>query len=158
MSGIDVGGRPASAGLVELFTRAKASGDHAAITGAIPYARWLGITTENLGGELVCVMRYQDMLVGNPGVPALHGGTMAALLETAAVFQVLWEMETVTLPKTITLTVDYLRSARPVDTYARAVITKSGRRVANVRAEAWQESRERPMVSANLHFLVLPTE
>ena len=38
--------------------------------------------------------------------------------------------------------VDYLRSGRPVDTHARAIVTRQGRRVTNVRVEAWQEDRD----------------
>ena len=62
------------------------------------------------------------------------------------------------VPKIITITVDYLRSGRPVDTLARAVLTKQGRRVVNVAVEAWQDDRSRPIASANAHFLVSPRE
>jgi acyl-coenzyme A thioesterase PaaI-like protein len=60
----------------------------------------------------------------------------------------------VLVPKTITITIDYLRSARPVDTFARGIVTKQGRRVANVRVEAWQEDPAQPVAAANAHFLV----
>ena len=52
------------------------------------------------------------------------------------------------------LTVEYLRSGRPVDTFARGVPTRQGRRVANVRVEAWQDDRSRPIAVASAHFLV----
>ncbi len=60
------------------------------------------------------------------------------------------------LPKTIDITVDYLRSGRAVDTWAKGILTRQGRRVANVRVEAWQEDRLRPIAIAHGHFLILP--
>jgi acyl-coenzyme A thioesterase PaaI-like protein len=108
-----------------------------------------------VNGELISTMRYADHLIGNPTIPALHGGTLGALLESAAIFELLWASETVVLPKTITFTVDYLRSGAPVDTHARGIVIRHGRRVANVRVEAWQEDRARPIATAHAHFLVM---
>ena len=59
------------------------------------------------------------------------------------------------LPKTITFTVDYLRSGQPVDTHARSTVTRHGRRVANVRVEAWQADRNVPVATAHAIFLVM---
>ena len=58
------------------------------------------------------------------------------------------------LPKTIDFTVDYLRSGLPRDAYARARVTRSGRRYASVQAEAWQDNRDRPFAQAAAHFLM----
>jgi acyl-coenzyme A thioesterase PaaI-like protein len=62
------------------------------------------------------------------------------------------------LPKTIDITVAYLRSGRPADTYARAWVSKFGRRIANVRVEAWQYEVHEPIASLHGHFLVTPAE
>jgi acyl-coenzyme A thioesterase PaaI-like protein len=145
-------------GLVELIAFAKQSGDYGAVFAAIPYARFLGITGEVRGSELVGKLTFSPTLIGNPVLPALHGGTIGALLESTAIFQLFWEAETVILPKTINVTIAYLRSGRPVDTFARAVVTKQGRRVASVRAEAWQEDPSRSIATAVAHFLVTPAE
>lgn len=122
----------------------------------IPYAEWLGYRVEEVDGRPRGCLPFSDALVGNPRLPALHGGALGALLELTAVFTVLWSQDSTVLPKTINLTVDYLRSARPIDTFAEATVTKHGRRVVNVRAEAWQEERDRPVALAYAHFLVLP--
>jgi acyl-coenzyme A thioesterase PaaI-like protein len=52
------------------------------------------------------------------------------------------------------LTFAYLRSARAVDTLARTIVTKHGRRVVNVRVEGWQDDPARPVATAQGHFLV----
>jgi acyl-coenzyme A thioesterase PaaI-like protein len=56
----------------------------------------------------------------------------------------------------VTITVDFLRSGRPVDTFATGVFTRQGRRVVNMSVEAWQEDRSRPIARANAIFLVKP--
>lgn len=125
---------------------------------AIPYAGFLGFGLDLSRGELLGHLRYHDDLIGNPALPALHGGALGALLESTALFQVLWEDDVATLPKIVSLTIDYLRSGRPVDTYAKGTVTRRGRRVLHVHVEAWQEDRSRPVTSANVLFLVRPTD
>jgi len=141
--------------LIERLAAAKQQGDYQAFIDAVPYARFLGLTAGETDGELVTTMRYANHLIGNPALPALHGGTLGALLESAAIFELLWRAETIVLPKTITLTVDYLRSGGPVDTHARGIVTRHGRRVTNVRMEAWQADRTAPVATAHAVFLVM---
>ncbi len=141
--------------LVEKLAAAKASGDFQALFDLVPYSRFLGLSAHLDGNELITTMKFADHLIGNPALPALHGGTLGALLESAAIFELLWRAETIVLPKTITLTVDYLRSGAPVDTHARSTVTRHGRRVANVRVEAWQTDRAAPVATAHAIFLVM---
>jgi len=134
----------------------RASGDFTALQEAIPYAQFMGITAELVDGDVIGRMRYSDHLVGNATVPALHGGTLGALMETTAIFKLLWRGETTTVPKTINITVEYLRSACPQDVLARAEFTRCGRRVANVRVFAWQDDPNHPVAVASAHFLLVP--
>jgi acyl-coenzyme A thioesterase PaaI-like protein len=141
--------------IVDSITAAKRDGDPQRLLDCIPYSRFVGLAAELRGDELITTMRYADHLVGNPALPALHGGTLGALLESAAIFELLWHAETVVLPKTITITVAYLRSGAAVDTHARGIVTRHGRRVANVRVEAWQADRAAPVATAHAMFLVM---
>jgi acyl-coenzyme A thioesterase PaaI-like protein len=141
--------------LIDRLTAARASQDYQALVDLIPYAGFLGLTAAMQGDELITTLRFGAHLIGNPALPALHGGTLGALLESAAVFELLFRSETVVLPKTITLTIDYLRSGAPVDTHARGVVTRQGRRVTNVRMEAWQADRRKPVATAHAVFLVM---
>jgi len=147
-------------GLVRLIEQARRTGNYDPVTDAIPYAKFMGIHVTSEGGHALTCMRYAAHLIGNPMLPALHGGTLGALLEHAAIFELLSEPEVVRIPKTINLTVEYLRSGRPRDTFARADITKHGRRVANVLIRAWQEDPGRPIAAGHAHFLLRapPTE
>ncbi|SFE03634.1 Acyl-coenzyme A thioesterase PaaI, contains HGG motif [Sulfitobacter brevis] len=143
-----------------------------AMVDGVPYIRFLGIEFERRGDELTGIMPFKDSLIGNPMLPALHGGATAAFLEVTAIITLSWgmlweDMESgaldVTnldhahlprLPKTIDFTVDYLRSGLPRDAYARARINRSGRRYASVHVEAWQDNRARLFAQATGHFVM----
>jgi len=126
------------------------------IAQAIPYAAFLGITLERREGKLVGLLPYQDMLIGNPMLPALHGGVIGAFLETVAMVTLLDEVPSDRLPKPVDIGIDYLRSARPIDSVARAEVTKLGRRVSNVRVTAWQDDPEKPVAGMRAQFILTP--
>ncbi|MDX2235224.1 MAG: PaaI family thioesterase [Hyphomonadaceae bacterium] len=123
---------------------------------AVPFARFFGVDLELRGDELTLVLPYRDALVGNPVLPALHGGVVGALLEFAAVMTVGLRLGQAQLPKTIDINIDYLRSGRPTATFARAIVTRQGRRIASVSAEAWQFERADPIAALHGHFLLTP--
>jgi len=133
---------------------AKAQGDPNVLSAAIPYARFAGIALETGEDGLFCRMAYQPHLVGNPTVPSLHGGVIGALLESAAILHLLWETDSEAAPRTISMSFDFLHLARPVETRARCIVERLGRRVANVRAEAWQDDRRKPITLARGNFLL----
>lgn len=120
----------------------------------LPYARFLGLLTRREDDLLTVTMPFADKLIGNPVLPALHGGSTAAMLELTAVAQVAILYPRLELPRPINVTVTYLRSGRPQDVHARARISKAGRRVAHVQAEAWQDDPDQPIASLSAHFLV----
>ncbi|MBL9097845.1 MAG: PaaI family thioesterase [Alphaproteobacteria bacterium] len=146
---------------MEIIRRAIAEGkkpDLQQLVDAIPYCKFLGIEVDRKGTELTTILRFDKKLIGNPVLPALHGGVVGAFLEVTAVIQLMLEAESEELPKPVDIGIDYLRSGRPVDTYARAIVTKQGRRVCNVRAEAWQDEHTRPIAALHGHFLIKPRE
>jgi acyl-coenzyme A thioesterase PaaI-like protein len=140
--------------LAEFVRATKESGDFSGLVANIPYLRFLGFTATVEGGDIIGKMSYADGLIGNASIPALHGGTIGALMESTALLHALYQSETLVLPKIVSITVDFLRTGRPVDTFARGTITKRGRRVVNVGVQAWQEDAARPISRANCIFLV----
>jgi acyl-coenzyme A thioesterase PaaI-like protein len=144
---------------MEIIRQAIAEGkkpDLQQLVDAIPYCKFLGIEVDRKGTELTTILRFSEKLIGNPVLPALHGGVVGAFLEVTAVIQLMLEAESEELPKPVDIGIDYLRSGKPVDTYARAIVTKHGRRVCNVRAEAWQDEHTRPIAALHGHFLIKP--
>lgn len=121
---------------------------------SVPYVRFLGMRVELAGDEMTAVLPFSQHLIGNPMLPAIHGGAIGAFLELTALAQLSLAEPTRRVPKTIDITIEYLRSAGPRDVYARAILRKVGRRVANVQVEAWQESRAKPVAGMTGHFLL----
>lgn len=121
---------------------------------AIPYARYLGLTVEEEAGGLIAILPFRDDLVGNPAVPALHGGVVGAFLELTALLQVMELVDSARVPKPINFSIDYLRSAGPRVTRGRAEIVKHGRRVVNVRVLAWQDDPHKPVAAGIGNFLL----
>ena len=147
-----------------------------ALVEGVPFCQFLGVGFDRPGGELTGVLHFEDKLIGNPFLPAIHGGVTAAFLEMTSIITLSWAMlwpeiesggldpdmvaqgKLPRLPKTIDFTVDYLRSGLPRDAYARATVSRSGRRYASVRVEAWQDHRDKLFAQATGHFLMPPRE
>jgi uncharacterized protein (TIGR00369 family) len=125
---------------------------------AAPFVAWLGVDLELRGDELTLILPFRDQLIGNIMLPALHGGTLGALLELTALATLSIKLRQAHLPKTIDISIDYLRSGKPLDTFARAKVTRLGRRIASIHAEAWQQERADPIAALNGHFLLSPQE
>ena len=144
---------------MKLLQRLREAGrgqDMQAVVDEIPYALFLGVQVDIKGNELTTILPFRELLIGNTMLPALHGGALGAFLEMTSAIQLLYNTSFEAMPKTIDISVDYLRSGRPVDCYGRAVVTRQGRRVANVRAEVWQEERGKPITATHGHFLMTP--
>ncbi len=139
------------------------------VTAAVPYIQYLGMQFDRRGDELTALLPFHEKLIGNPMLPALHGGVTAAFLEVTAMVTLSWaylwddmesgklDIETdplPRLPKTVDFTIDYLRSGLPRDAYARARITRFGRRYASVQVEGWQDNRDRLFAAGMGHFVM----
>ncbi|MEL6102546.1 MAG: PaaI family thioesterase [Pseudomonadota bacterium] len=143
-----------------------------ALVGAVPYIQYLGVHFDRRGDELTGILPFAEKLIGNPLLPALHGGVTSAFLELTSVMTLSWgylweDIESGALdfdmpenqplprlPKTISFSIDYLRSGLPRDAYARAKVVRSGRRYATVHVEGWQDNRDRLFAQATGHFLM----
>ena len=120
----------------------------------IPYIEFLGI--REVPGAEVPMFRlpYQAKLIGNPHLPALHGGVVAGFAETAALLHLVRTLGGAKLPKGIDFSVDYLRAGRPEETFAQCELVRVGARVALVQVRCWQSAPDRPIVVARGHFLL----
>ena len=128
---------------------------------ALPYARTLGVEPRfdasgdapGTGGFLLALPFKPDN-IGNPALPALHGGAVGGFMELCAIVGLMLEMSRPGQPKPIGISVDYLRRGRPEDTFARPTVARMGSRVANVRVEAWQGEPDKPIATLHGHFLL----
>ena len=80
----------------------------------IPYAVYLGIRAEVENNDILFVLPADRKLIGNPTLPAIHGGVVGAFMEQAATLHLLAKMDDPVLPRIINFSLDYLRPA-PID-------------------------------------------
>ncbi|KQP13159.1 PaaI family thioesterase [Pseudorhodoferax sp. Leaf267] len=132
------------------------AGDAPVLDGvAIPYADYLGIRLAEQGARPVFRLPFQHRLIGNPQLPALHGGVVAGFAETAATLHLIRAIGGAKFPKCVDFSIDYLRSGRPEDTYASCEVVRLGGRVALVQVRCWQgRGPALPITVARGHFLL----
>jgi len=107
----------------------------------VPFNRFLGIQgVEGGEGRCVLLLPVKPEFVGDPRRPALHGGVISALLDTAggiAAWSSLKHGESVS---TVDLRVDFLEPGRVKGTLrAEAELLRKGNRVCHVRMTVTQD-------------------
>ena len=123
---------------------------------ALPYAGFVHLDGVVEGGCPITILREDADNIGNPLVPMIHGGAVGTLLEHAALMQLFHELNLrlSDRPKIINISINYLRPCLVEDTFARGVIVRQGRRVANVRVDAWQSDPDKLVAAGHAHFLL----
>ena len=140
--------------LDQRVSQAHENGDYDALISLMPYAKLLGMQCLRLGEDMVFRLPANQDNIGNPLLPALHGGVIAGFMEHAAMLHLLMFMGIPHLPKIIDFSIDYLRAGHYRDTYAQCQVWRQGRRVANVAITAWQTNQTEPIATARAHFKV----
>lgn len=133
---------------------AQDAGDYETLIAAIPFARFLSLRIVDDGELRRYVMPYRDAHIGNAAKPALHGGTVAGVLELAMQLETLISQTQPRLPDPVDFTIDYWRSAGPADCHVAARVIRVGRAIAQVQAECWQADRARPVAFARGGFVM----
>lgn len=123
----------------------------------VPYALFLGIKAERADNAIIFRLPKNKKFVGNPSLPALHGGVIGAFMEQAAALHLIASMDIPALPKIINFSLDYLRPAQLHDTYASCILSRKGRFISNVTITAWQDHIDQPNAIARAHFLTPET-
>jgi len=137
-----------------LVERAHQDGEYQPLIDLIPYARIIGVECQRYGEEMIFRLPRNPDNIGNPTIPALHGGVIASFMELTAVFQLMLQLNAPALPKIVDFSVDYMRAGLDKDTFAICEVARQGRRVSNCSVIAWQDRKRQPIASARAHFLV----
>lgn len=127
-------------------------GDYGVLLQRIPYAALIGVECSRVGDELLFRLPANKDNIGNPLLPAIHGGVIAGFMELAASLHLLVSTGSPGVPKIIDFSLDYLRAGQFRDTWARCQVCRQGRRVANVAITAWQSTEAEPIATARAHF------
>lgn len=120
----------------------------------LPYGVALQIRFEKEDNEkLYLSMPYDKALVGDPSTGVIHGGPVAALLDTASGMAAGRHPEGNGGTATLDLRIDYMRAAQPEKRiYAVAYCYNMTRSVAFTRASAYEEDEAKPFATATGAF------
>jgi len=113
-----------------------------------PFVSHLGmrfVTVE--AGLVVMEMPFQEALIGNPVLPALHGGAISALLDTVGGACVWSRLEIGDRVATLDLRIDYLRPGKTEKLLARGRLIRLGNRVGISDLMAYHPGREQSPVA-----------
>lgn len=96
----------------------------------IPFNRFLGLRVLEAGpeGARLC-LPFRPEFIGDVGRPALHGGVISMLIDTAGGLAALATLSPGDRLSTVDLVVDYLRPGPPADLLAIARVVRRGNRV-----------------------------
>jgi uncharacterized protein (TIGR00369 family) len=143
-----------SVNLKQAIEQARVSQNYTQLVKAIPYAEFIGVELDQQSETLAFKLLNKSGNIGNPILPAIHGGVLGGFMELAAALHLLVSQSTLKYPKIIDFSLDYLRTGMDRETYAYCEVTRQGGRVANVEIHAWQESKNKPIALARAHFLL----
>ena len=139
----------------EILKESNATGDYQNVLQAIPYAQLIGMDFQKFGQDVIFKLPDNINNIGNPILPAVHGGVVGGFMEMSAAMHLLMFLDTPTMPKIVDFSLDYLRAVKGGrDTFAECQVVRQGSRVANVIINAWQTRREEAVATARAHFLL----
>ena len=136
------------------FQQAVTDRDMHSLIQSIPYARIIGIDCLPIGEKFIFRLPKNDDNLGNPTLPAIHGGVIGGFMETAGALHVMMFDNSPQVPKVVDFSLDYLSPGRHRDTYARCNFIRQGRKITNVAITAWQTTEVKPIATARAHFLL----
>lgn len=140
--------------LSEAAVKSREEGTPKYLIETIPYAKLLGLEPYAEGEELLYRLPPKKGNIGNPTLPALHGGALGGFMEMSATLHLLMNMSVLKLPRVVDFSIDYIRAGLMKDTFVSCVLIREGRKLANVHIEAWQDDRQVPIARARANFLV----
>lgn len=120
----------------------------------IPYARLIGMSCIPIGESLLFTLPPNRDNLGNPSLPALHGGVIAGFMEMSASLYMLLTQDARAVPKVVDFAIDYLRPGRLQESYAECQVIRHGKKIVNVSVTAWQDRKETPIATARAHLLL----
>lgn len=142
---------------MEAIAEAAKSSQPAIPEGRSPYVDFLGVMQHpQVNAGPIFRLPFKHDLIGNPMLPALHGGVLAGFAETAMIMHMVATNPQIekAIPKAIDFSIDYLRSAKPIDTYAQGITVRQGNRVSLVQVNVWQDDPAKPVASTRGHILM----
>jgi acyl-coenzyme A thioesterase PaaI-like protein len=136
------------------LTGARAARSPQAILDLISYSSFIGAQARLEQDEVLYWLDRRPSNIGNPSLPAIHGGVIGGFLELSAAIEILYTLDVNLVPKVVDFSLDYLRPGRYKTIYANCTVLRQGNKLVNVTATAWQDDIHTPIATARSHFLI----
>ncbi len=130
----------------------------------IPYANLLGMESIQIDNEFLFKLAKRESNLGNPTLPAIHGGAIGGFMETAGALDLIMSAKLLHAPKVVDFSIDYLSPGRHLDIYAKCRFVRQGRKIANIHCTAAHAKFEdepiaginwdKPVAIARMNFLM----
>ncbi|MBK9259254.1 MAG: hotdog fold thioesterase [Polyangiaceae bacterium] len=116
----------------------------------IPFNKWLGVKVEHIDrGHITLSIPWRPEFVGDPTVPALHGGVIAAVADAAGGVAVWTGLKNpASRLSTVDLRMDYLRPGREEKLIADAKVVRVGARLGWADVQCFHPSAETELVAS----------
>src|SRR5690554_7618518 len=138
----------------EILKYTQQTGDFSRMMESIPYATWIGLQCDRFGDDLIFRLPKKEENLGNPILPAIHGGVIGGFMEMSAAIYLIMSQDTLRMARIVDFSLDCLRAGLNRETYAECRLTRQANRVADVMIWAWQKGRAEPIATARAHFLL----
>lgn len=128
----------------------------AAVLESLPHNAKLGIRMVEIApGRCTTYIEFRPELVGDPGSGVLHGGVVTTLIDATAGAAVYASIPPHTSLATLDMRIDYLKPTGPDKRlYANAELYRLTRRIAFVRASAYQDDPGNQVAYCIASFMV----
>ena len=109
----------------------------------VPLHKFLGVTLEEIEDEFAIIkVPFKPELLGNPMIPALHGGIISTAMDAVGGIAGMTTLETPNDKiSTIDIRIDYLRPGKAENLLAEGKVTRSGNRIVVTHMIAYNEGR-----------------
>lgn len=115
----------------------------------VPFNKWLGMKVEHMDrGRVTISIPWRPEIVGDPTVPALHGGVIGAVADATGGIAV-WTMvdNPATRISTVDMRVDYLRPGKQETLVADAHVIRFGARLGWADVRLYHPEKETDLVA-----------
>ncbi|HRI64155.1 MAG TPA: hotdog fold thioesterase [Polyangium sp.] len=115
----------------------------------IPFNKWLGMKVEHLErGQVIMSIPWRPEIVGDPTVPALHGGVIGAVADATGGIAV-WSMldNAASRLSTVDMRVDYLRPGKQEKLLASSNVVRLGARLGWADVRLYHPGRENELIA-----------
>jgi acyl-coenzyme A thioesterase PaaI-like protein len=101
-----------SASLQAKLANARALKDPQQLLDFIPYAAFIGAKAKVKDNSVIYCLDKRPSNIGNPSLPAVHGGVIGGFLELSASIEILYTAKVQAIPRVVDFSIDYLRPGR----------------------------------------------